>query len=312
MRRIVNVTWVAAILVLGGCKKTADPPGRPAKNGPSTQGAMAKAGPGVNATGRAKPARVTQVWSVGGLQVPESVKHDPAKQVLYVSCINGKSTEKNGLGFIAKLSPQGKVLTLKWATGLDAPKGMGLRGDILYVTDVTRLHAIDTRTGKILRTVTAPETKFLNDIAVGPAGEVYVSDMVTGKIHVLRGGKLATLVDLKKFKGANGMLMRGAELLVGTATGIVQVTPGTGAAKMLVPVTGFGMIDGLRAYDPHAYIVSNWKGKTQIVSESGRVTVLLDTSPKNIQSADLEYIASKRLLLIPTFFDNRVVAYRID
>ena len=47
------------------------------------------------------------------------------------------------------------------------------------------------------------------------------------------------------------------------------------------------------------------------VSKSGKVTVLLDTTAQKIQSADLEYVAHKRMLVIPTFFHNKVVAYRI-
>lgn len=68
-------------------------------------------------------------------------------QVRWIVCVNGQPTEKNGKGFIARLSTKGEVLTLEWAKGMDAPKGMGLAGDLLWVTDIDRLHAIDTKTG---------------------------------------------------------------------------------------------------------------------------------------------------------------------
>jgi len=258
-----------------------------------------------------KGVGVVKLWTTGSLDVPESVQYDPARKVLYVSCINGKPTEKNGKGYIAKVSLVGKLVAQKWATGFDAPKGMGLAGDTLYVTDITRLHAVDTRTGKIKKTVTAPESKFLNDIAIGPKGEVYVSDMITGMIHVLKGGKLVTFVNLKGFKGSNGMLLQDGALLVGTATGIVRVTLPDGKASLYVRVSGFGMIDGLKAYGADSYLMSNWKGRTQLVSRAGKVTVLLDTTAKKIQSADFEYVPDQRMLIIPTFFHNKVVAYRI-
>ena len=48
-----------------------------------------------------------------------------------------------------------------------------------------------------------------------------------------------------------------------------------------------------------------------MVTASGKVIVLIDTTSSKINSADLEYIKTKKLLLIPTFFDNRVVAYEV-
>ncbi|MBW1673776.1 MAG: hypothetical protein JRJ45_09065, partial [Deltaproteobacteria bacterium] len=60
------------------------------------------------------------------LRVPESVLYDESRNVLYVSNINGKSAEKNGQGFISKVSLDGKIEVLKWATGLHAPKGSAI------------------------------------------------------------------------------------------------------------------------------------------------------------------------------------------
>jgi hypothetical protein len=41
-------------------------------------------------------------------------------------------------------------------------------------------------------------------------------------------------------------------------------------------------------------------------------TLLLDTTPVKANAADIEFIISKKLLLVPTFSDNRVVAYKIN
>lgn len=335
MRQPVSTAIVLAILTAAGCDKPAEPgkakepvgppvgmartgdaPERPAP----PEGRAAPTGP----HGQAAPSdprrqavpprgpRLVPLWTATGLKVPESVLHDPARKVLYVSCINGKPTEKNGQGFIARLSLEGAVLDLEWAKGMDAPKGMGLVGDSLWVTDIDRLHSIDPKTGRIQRTLAAPGAKFLNDIAVGPKGEVFVSDMTTGKIHVLREGKLEMLADLAPFGGSNGLLMQAGQLLVGAATGIVKVDPASGKAAIAVPVQGFGMIDGLRAFGEGTYLVSNWSGRTQIVGPGGQATPLLDTTAQKIQSADFEYLAETRTLVIPTFFDNRVVAYRLE
>ncbi|MDY0002173.1 MAG: ATP-binding protein [Polyangia bacterium] len=327
MRRALLTLFVATGLVGAACAKKSEPseedqrggtasmaresagPERPARAG---EGARPAEPPRRDASSQGLPARAVELWAARGLKVPESVLHDPARKLLYVSCINGKPTEKNGQGFIARLSIEGAVLDLEWARGMDAPKGMGLVGDLLWVTDIDRLHVIDKRTGRPERRIEAPDTKFLNDIAVGPGGEVFVSDMATGKVHKVKDDKLELLADLKPFEGSNGMLMLDGQLYVGSASGIVKVDPATGKAELHVPIKDFGMVDGLKAVGPGAFLVSNWAGRTQIVGKGGQVTPILDTTAQKIQSADFEYIAETRLLLIPTFFDNRVVAYRLE
>ena len=83
--------------------------------------------------------------------VPESVLYHKADKTLYVSNINGAPTEKNGKGFISKLSLEGRVLKLRWAEGLNAPKGAAIFGNSFFVSDIDRLVEIDMKTGKIRR-----------------------------------------------------------------------------------------------------------------------------------------------------------------
>lgn len=317
MKAVLSTTILAVTLFASGCQKKTEPSKKKNQEQPTIgpagmRPAPARKAPKRRAAAKQAGPRLVQVWSTGGLKVPESVLNDPTRKVLYVSCINGKPTEKNGKGFIARLSPAGKILTLEWAKGLNAPKGMGLAGDTLWVTDIDRLHAIDVKTGKVTKTIDVPAAKFLNDIAIGPKGRVFVSDMVTGKVHVRKGDKLPIFADLKPLQGANGMLLHDGHLRVGTKTGIAQVSLEDGKATILVPVKGFGMIDGLKAYAKDAWLMSNWAGRTQLVRKDGTVTVLQDTTAQKIQSADFEYIAATKTLLIPTFFNNHVVAYRIE
>src|SRR5688572_2375683 len=137
--------------------------------------------------------KLTLAWQTDTVfRVPESVLIDPVRKVCYVSNIDGASGEKDGKGFISKISPEGKVLALQWVTGLDAPKGMGIAGPHLYVADLFQVVVIDLTSGKIVRRIDVPDAKFLNDITVDKAGAVYVSDSSTGKIHLIKGDK-ATL-----------------------------------------------------------------------------------------------------------------------
>src|SRR6476620_9450413 len=93
------------------------------------------------------------IWSSDTiLKVPESVLYSKSDKVLYVANIDGKPDEKDGKGSISKLGLDGKMIQADWVTGLNAPKGMAISGNSLWVADVDRMVEIDIQTGKIKRT----------------------------------------------------------------------------------------------------------------------------------------------------------------
>ena len=83
--------------------------------------------------------RLERVWTAVGMKVPESVVYNTRKKVYYVSNMNGKPMEKNGLGSIARISNNGKRVEIDWVSGLNAPKGTALRGQTLYVGNRYRI-----------------------------------------------------------------------------------------------------------------------------------------------------------------------------
>ena len=259
--------------------------------------------------------KVTLLWSTKrDLRVPESVLYDESRNVLYVSNINGRSTEKNGQGFISKVSLDGKIEVLKWATGLNAPKGLAMYGNKLYVSDIDRLIEIDVKTGKILEKYPAPEAKFLNDVAADALGNVYVTDMSSENsvIYLFRHGAMAIWMKGDEISRPNGLDMEEKRLLVGNSgDGSLKAINVADKTISAIAQVGSG-IDGLRSDGKGNYLISDWRGKTSLVNASGQITVLIDTTAMKINSADLEYIKNRKLLLIPTFFDNRVVAYTVE
>jgi len=46
--------------------------------------------------------------------------------------------------------------------------------------------------------------------------------------------------------------------------------------------------------------------------EAGKKTLLLNTATPGIQTADFTYIPEKKLIIIPTFFNNSIVAYKLN
>ena len=59
-------------------------------------------------------------------------------------------------------------------------------------------------------------------------------------------------------------------------------------------------------------IVSHWEGRVFRIASDGTVTKLLDTSVVEEQTADIEYVPELDLLVVPTFFGNRITAYEVS
>ncbi|MBN1789220.1 MAG: hypothetical protein JW830_01905 [Bacteroidales bacterium] len=265
-------------------------------------------------TGRAQQIyqseRLVKKWETPAeLKVPESVYYDTARQVLYVSNVTGSPTDKDGTGFISRISPEGKILELQWVTGLNAPKGLGVSGEFLYVSDISRVVKINIATGKIAEQVEIPGSQFLNDIAADSQGNVYVSDMNGKTIYVIRGGSFEVLVKSDKVTGVNGLFVVEGNLLAGLQDRIVSISLRTKEIKDYILNTGG--IDGLVPDGNGNYLISDWLGNIHQVSTGKEKEKLLDTTPANIYAADIDYVPSKKLLLVPTFSDNRVVAYEL-
>ncbi len=165
-------------------------------------------------SGLAQATEPVKQWELEGLKNPESALPDTKAGIIYVSNVNGTPTDKDGNGFISKVSPEGKIVTAEWVTGLDAPKGLILSGTKLYVSDIDKLVEIDTATGKITAKFEAPGAKFLNDTAVDKDGNIYVSDMATNVIWRLSGGKFEKWLESAALKNPNGLYVEGDTLIV--------------------------------------------------------------------------------------------------
>lgn len=258
--------------------------------------------------------QLTQQWATPQmLKVPESVLYDAHRDALFISNINGSPLEKNGKGFISKVTLSGEIENLEWVTGLNAPKGSGIWQHKFYVTDIDQLVEIDIEAGEITNKYPAENAVFLNDITVDDLGNVYISDMSEDNsvIYKFADGKLEVWLQDAQISRPNGLFFEQGKLFVGSGDGFLKSIDLTDKSITTVAETGFG-IDGVQSDGKGNFLVSDWQGKTAFVSSTGEVKELMNTADSKINSADIEFIPEKQLLLIPTFFDNRVVAYLLE
>lgn len=241
------------------------------------------------------------------LKVPESVLFDGANKVLYVANIDGQPWEKDGKGSIGKVGLDGKIIATEWVTGLSAPKGMGIYNGKLYVADVDVVTVIDIRQGKIVDKIVVEGAKGLNDITIDSKGVVYVSDSQNKKIHRIEKGKVTTVIE--NMKGPNGVLAVGSALYAVDAGSLNKVE--NGALKLIADGMDGGT-DGIEPVGNGDFIVSCWAGSVWYVHADGKKDHLLDTREQKINSADIGYDPAKKIVYVPTFFKNGIVAYALQ
>lgn len=268
-------------------------------------------------------AGTTQLWEVSdGLANPESVLPDIGSGVLYVSNVNGKPDEKNGKGFISKVSVDGKIIDLKWGSGLNGPKGLALADGKLYVADIDKLVELDTKDGKILKRYPAKDAKFLNDVAADQNGNVYVSDTMTDTIWRLSDGRFEVWLQDAKLEHPNGLLVEGNQLRVaawGVMTdGFATKVPGhlltvdldTKVISGMADSKPFGNLDGLEPLGGGNYVISDWMaGNVMTYGPDGKAQTILELGKG---AADVGYAASSNTLYVPQMLKSTLRAYKVD
>jgi len=258
--------------------------------------------------------RMVKQWETGpGLKTPESVLYDASTGIIYVSNVDGNPSAKDSTGFISALSVDGKILNANWVTGIDAPKGMGILNNHLFVSNIDEVVEIDISIATIVNRYPVKDSKFLNDIATDPkTGKIFITDSGTGQVYVLQNGQVSLWLQGPMFKGANGLFLNDSILYIGTDIGIFQAEPGSDKVKLCVSNDNKGEVDGLYVTSEGKFIFSDWKGSVFIASLDGKPELLLNTSDQKINAADFGIIVSKNMILIPTFFDNNVVCYTMS
>jgi sugar lactone lactonase YvrE len=272
--------------------------------------------------GTAAAAEPKLIWEAKGLAQPESVVYDPTTDVLYVSNINGAVMNKDGNGFISRLKPDGTILEREWVKGLNAPTGLAMHDRKLYVADVDELIEINAASGHVNKRYKDNGAIFLNDVAIGEDGTIYVSDTPMNTIWRLKDGTFEPWLANDNLNHPNGLIVQGDKLIVASfgsmpSQGQKQELAGLLAVNLedqtITPLgkgDAIGNLDGLEPLDPGDYLVTDWAaGALYRVDAKGKVDRLIDL---NQGSADLTYFPDKDTVLIPMMLDNTLAAYQLS
>ena len=258
---------------------------------------------------------VQELWSTpADLRIPESAAYDPGTDAVYVSNYDGYNPSRGaGKQSIARISLDGKTVETDWLTGVNNPAGLTVHGNRLWAVETGQVAEIDPQAGAVVARHAIPGAGFLNDIAAAPDGTLYVSDSATGAIHRLKDGAAEAWLQTPDIVRPNGLHVVGDTLVVG-ANGDRCLKVVDLATKKVTPVATLplGIIDGVKSDAEGSYLVSINDGRLVRVSPEGQVTTLLDTTAVRTNIADFDYVPEKKMLVLPTFLDNRVVAYTLE
>lgn len=264
------------------------------------------------------PARI-DVADVG-FETPESVLYDEEADLYLVSNVNGSPTEEDDNGFISKVSPDGEVTELKWIDGaegeftLDAPKGMAVVDDMLYVSDLNVVRVFDRESGEHDKDIAIKGSQFLNDVVADSDGVVYVSDTgvkpdfspAPGKAAVYRideKGKAKKFAKGKAIGQPNGLVFHEGLWVADFDSPNVRRLDDDGsvAESWEAPKGG---LDGLVVTSDGEMIVSSWEGKALYVRQDDEVSEVQG----NLDSpADIGLDTKRDRVLVPLFNDDQVV-----
>jgi len=293
----------AVVLMVAGCK----PGAKGDQNKTASGGAPIKAA------------------TVRGFQTPESVKWDSTQDVYFVSNINGAPNAKDGNGYISRLGPAGMVTDSAFIKGLNAPKGMALVHDTLWVADVDQVRAFNAHTGAPVATVPIPGAIFLNDIAAAPDGSLYVTDTAIrfgangavahpGTDQIFRiapDRKVSVAIKSDSLGRPNGITWDAANqrfiVVPFGGKSLLAWKPGDTTVTSLG--TGAGQFDGVEITRDGAIWVTSWADSSVYRYANGQDTNAIKGVPS---PADIGYDARRNRLLIPIFTGNRVEIWQLE
>lgn len=302
MRLFATTAGIALSIALSACGGS----DLPADEAGALDAAVAHEAAADPALASASAPRLEQLWVTAGFDAPEGAALAPDGSY-FISNVAGDGRTKAGNGFVSKVATDGTVLMLRWAEGLDAPKGMTVLGDVLYVADIDRVVTFDAHNGTKRDTIAIDGAQMLNDMTVWK-DEVVVSDSGTASIHRLTAEGPQMLGYSTDWTGVNGVLGDGDRLLITTMAEGYLIDLRSADSEEII-ARGMKNADGVGLVPGGGYLVSSWPGEIHYVSEDGQVTTLQDTQADGILQNDLSVFGD--VVIVPNWMPGTVTAWRV-
>jgi len=249
-----------------------------------------------------------------GFEAPAAVVYDDVLDIYYVSSMNGGPLDVDGNGFISRLQPNGHLISLRWIEGgqngveLNAPKGLAILGDTLFVADIDCVRLFNRRSGDPMGSVCPDGAQNLHGLAQERRGPLYATD---------RSGVLFSIAG----DGSYSEVLRGEDL--GEPTGIISSVRGVFVAgyqnrsiSQLWPeelkafVRGRNWkLDGLVMTEDGSLAFSNWADSTILFIQAsrggsrGNIFKLVQGVPT---PGGLGYDERRNRIIVPVLENNRV------
>lgn len=284
------------------------------------------------ATTPTAPAMFASAGATDSLQTPESVRYDADLDAFFVSNINGNPSQKDGNGFIVRVDAGNTAAATRVIEGgkkgvtLNAPKGIAIVGDTLWVSDIDAVRAFNKRTGAPIASVDLRpmQATFLNDVVIGPDGAVYVTDTGVafdasgtvshpGKDRIFKiTGRKPTVAFASDslLQSPNGIAWDGANgrFVVGQFSGKTVIAWKPGDSTVTQVATGPGSYDGLEVLGDGRVLVTSWADSAVHAIKDGTMTTVVG----NVDGpADIGVDTKRNVLAVPRFTAGRVEYFTI-
>ena len=261
----------------------------------------------------------TPAAAAGGFDGPEAVKYDADQDVWFVSNFAGDGDALDSNGFISRLRADGTVDSLRFIEGrrggavLHAPRGMALHGDTLWVADADGLHGFDRRSGAPLAAIDfrSRDPGFLNDVAIGGDGTIWVTDTGRRRIHRIARGAIETAVEDTALGGPNGITWDtlGQRFFIAPyfeGTGLLTWLPG---ASVTTAATGTGgRYDGVEIIGRDSVLVASQADSSLHLFTAGRGRAIIKLAGR---PADIGWNPRTRTVAVPYISRDTVEFFRV-
>lgn len=272
------------------------------------------------------PPVVETTKQISGFSAPESVATD--NSFFYISNVGEKlqPTVKDGDGYISQVKKNGEIVEQKYITGLDAPKGMVVVNNVLYVADIDKIRGFSLLDKKKIfeLDLSSDGVTFLNDMTIVDEETFLVSGTDVGKIYEVKTAKEGSfrVLDIEgDLSGVNGLFYstRTRQLFTNSFGSNNQPTGQIGIINMAAkkplwkPQGEYkGALDGLKVIGGNTILFSDWNvGGLKFMDLTDKVVHPVELPATIKGPADFYYDETTKSLWLPMMQENKVLKTHI-